>query len=104
MKNKEEKEIKYKQKHTFEPSGGFNELGKELCNCGLPLDIPSMHFEIIKNFKQKEEKQITKLKVEHWDGKTFIITNGGSELETIANKINEIIDYLNSKNQNEGEE
>lgn len=35
----------YKEKHDFEPSGEFNELKKELCKCGLPLDIPSMHFQ-----------------------------------------------------------
>lgn len=39
----------YKEKHTFEPSGEKNELNHELCKCGLPLAIPSMHFlKIIK--------------------------------------------------------
>lgn len=34
----------YKEKHDFEPSGKFFG-GREECMCGLPYDIPSMHFQ-----------------------------------------------------------
>lgn len=34
----------YRQQHIFEPSGEKWE-GKELCKCGLPKDIPTMHLK-----------------------------------------------------------
>lgn len=52
--------------------------------------------------KNREEKEITKLK-RHSIEDTYDYIEVYS-LDEIGDKLNEIIDYLNSKNQNEGEE
>lgn len=44
----------YKKKHVFEPSGTYSEIGKELCECGLPLDIPTMHYYKMKNMNLRK--------------------------------------------------
>lgn len=40
-------------------------------------------------------QEIKKIGIGNWQGKTYIGTNGGSELETLVWKINELIDAVN---------
>lgn len=49
----------YKEKHKFEASGeSWNK--KPLCKCGLPQDIPTMHF---KEEKESPTKDVTRFEV-----------------------------------------